>query len=64
MTGRGWFEGLDPDDLETAAGAVESGSAEAPADWPALAVESGFVADEDEYYGWLHAVRAMDSKAR
>jgi nucleolar protein 56 len=50
----GWFRGLDPSDLEAARAAIENGSADAPADWPALAVEAGFAADEDDYYELLH----------
>ncbi|QSG12600.1 RNA processing factor Prp31, contains Nop domain [Halapricum desulfuricans] len=51
-TDTGWFEGVDPDDLD-ARGAIENGTAESPADWPARAVESGFAADEDDYYDKL-----------
>jgi nucleolar protein 56 len=49
-----WFDGLDRGDLAAAREAVESGAADAPADWPALAVESGFAADEADYYDALH----------
>jgi nucleolar protein 56 len=52
--GAGWFHGVDLDDEAAAAAAVSSGSAEAPADWPHLAVETGFAADEDDYYDKLH----------
>jgi nucleolar protein 56 len=44
----GWFAGPDPE------AAVREGSADAPRDWPAAAVESGFAADESEYYEALH----------
>lgn len=50
----GWFEDVDRDDLDTAREAIENGTAERPADWPALAVESGFAEDEDDYYDGLH----------
>ena len=50
----GWFEGLDRGDLESAREAIEERSAESPADWPAKAVEVGFVIDEDDYYSALH----------
>ncbi len=50
----GWFAGLDPDDEEVAADRVRSGEAPGPAPWPRLAVEAGFAADTDEYYGHLH----------
>jgi nucleolar protein 56 len=50
MTDDAWFAGVDPARPETATAAVRDGSAETPADWPALAVETGFAADEDDYY--------------
>ena len=53
MTDDAWFAGLDPADRETAAGRIREGSADAPADWPALAVETDFAADEDDYYDRL-----------
>ena len=53
MTDDAWFAGLDPADRETAAGRIREGSADAPADWPAMAVETGFAADEDDYYDRL-----------
>lgn len=49
----GWFSGLDPGDHEAAARTIRDGSAEAPQEWPELAVESGFVDSEDEYYSEL-----------
>ena len=65
MTDGGWFEGVDPDDVEAGAAAIESGSAEAPSDWPSLAVEAGFAEDADEYYDCLHeaTVRAAREAA-
>ena len=51
----GWFAGIDPDDVESTAERVRSGTADAPEDWPAQAVETGFAADEGEYYERLHA---------
>jgi nucleolar protein 56 len=53
---RGWFEGVSRGDLDAARNAIESGSAEAPADWPDRAVEAGFAEDEDDYYEALHEV--------
>ncbi|MGM0717297.1 MAG: NOP5/NOP56 family protein [Halobacteriota archaeon] len=53
-THAGWFRGVDPDDLDGAREAIEGGSADEPRAWPTLAVESGFAADEDEYYERLH----------
>ena len=53
-TADGWFQDVNPGDLDGAREAIEGGSAAGPADWPALAVGAGFAADEDEYYGLLH----------
>jgi nucleolar protein 56 len=51
--GTGWFEGIEPDDVESASAAVADGEREEPRDWPALAVESGYADSEDEYYDRL-----------
>jgi nucleolar protein 56 len=50
----GWFAGLDPDDHPATVERIRTGEASEPADWPALAVESGFADDEEDYYGRLH----------
>jgi len=50
----GWFRGLDPGDPDAARDAIEDGRADAPADWPGLAVDAGFADDEDDYYDTLH----------
>jgi hypothetical protein len=55
QAGSGWFESVPPDELDAARDAIENGSADAPDDWPALAVDAGFAADEDDYYDALHA---------
>ncbi|MFP4591376.1 MAG: hypothetical protein ACLFM8_07950 [Halobacteriales archaeon] len=55
MTDRGWFEGVDPDDVEAATERIRSGTAETPRNWPAEAVASGAVDDVDAYYDALHA---------
>ncbi|WP_254544202.1 NOP5/NOP56 family protein [Halomarina pelagica] len=52
----GWFDGLDPGDEAGAVERIREGRSDAPDDWPALAVEAGFAADEDEYYALLHEV--------
>jgi nucleolar protein 56 len=52
--GSGWFESVPPDALDAARDVIENGSAEAPNDWPALAVDAGFADDEDDYYSLLH----------
>jgi nucleolar protein 56 len=59
MTDDAWFvdgEGdvLAADDTASLVRRIREGSAEAPADWPAVAVESGFAADEGAYYDALH----------
>ena len=59
----GWFEGMKPDDTEAAAAAIRDGRAEAPADWPALAVESGFAGSEEEYYDALHEATIAAARA-
>jgi nucleolar protein 56 len=63
MTDEGWFSGVDPADPDAAGEAVRSGRAGEPADWPAAAVESGAVADEDEYYERLRAATLAGTRA-
>jgi nucleolar protein 56 len=61
-----WFAGVDPDDPGAVREAIEDGSADAPADWPALAVETGFATDEDDYYEVLReaTIEATSAAAR
>jgi nucleolar protein 56 len=63
MTDEGWFAGVDSADPDAAGEAVRSGRADEPADWPAAAVESGAVADEDEYYERLRAATLAGTRA-
>ncbi|MFB6271152.1 MAG: hypothetical protein ABEH83_14505, partial [Halobacterium sp.] len=63
MTGQGWFVGVDADDPAAMGDAVRSGSADAPEDWPAQAVDSGFADDEDEYYDALHDATLAGTRA-
>ncbi|ELZ25103.1 nucleolar protein-like [Halosimplex carlsbadense 2-9-1] len=58
-----WFRGLDPGDAAGAREAIDDGSAERPADWPALAVDEGFAADESEYYERLHDATMAAARA-
>ncbi|SIR06577.1 rRNA biogenesis protein Nop56/Nop58 [Haladaptatus litoreus] len=51
----GWFAGVSPDDTDAGARAIREGSADAPADWPGEAVESGFAEDESDYYAKLRS---------
>jgi nucleolar protein 56 len=50
----GWFEGVERDDVDSVAAAITGGEADAPREWPALAVDEGAVDSVDEYYEWLH----------
>ena len=65
-TDAGWFERVERGDLDAARTAIETGSAESPADWPARAVDAGFADDEDDYYDALHeaAVHATGATVR
>ncbi len=62
-TGSGWFEGIDRGDGDAARAAIETGSAESPADWPAAAVEAGFADDAEDYYGALHGATVDATRA-
>jgi nucleolar protein 56 len=53
-TDAGWFQDLNPGDLDAARDAIENRSADAPADWPSRAVDAGFADDEADYYSLLH----------
>jgi len=59
----GWFADLDPENMASAAERIESGRADAPADWPSRAVEAGFAADADDYYERLHAATTAATEA-
>jgi len=50
ITDVGWFEEASPDDLSGAREAIEHGTSESPAEWPARAIEAGFATDEGDYY--------------
>ncbi|WP_135534483.1 NOP5/NOP56 family protein [Halostella pelagica] len=52
-SGTGWFESVDPGDVEGAATGIRDGSAAAPLNWPVQAVEAGFADSEDDYYDQL-----------
>ena len=59
----GWFRDVDPGDAEAVRDAIERGSADAPADWPAAAVDAGFADDEAAYYGLLHDATVTATRA-
>ena len=61
-TDQGWFAGVEPGDIEASVTAIQEGSASTVADWPARAVESGFAADESEYYERLHETTVAASR--
>jgi nucleolar protein 56 len=61
--GAPWFHDVDPGDADTARVAIDDGRADEPADWPAHAVGTGFVADEDEYYDRLHETTVHAARA-
>ncbi|MFB6083100.1 MAG: NOP5/NOP56 family protein [Halorientalis sp.] len=63
MTDDAWFADLDPGDRDAAAERIRDGNAESPADWPTLAVESGFAADEDDYYDRLREATLAAGRA-
>ncbi|WP_336326066.1 NOP5/NOP56 family protein [Halovenus sp. HT40] len=59
----GWFAGVDPGDTEAARAAIRDGEAPETADWPTLAVESGFADTETEYYDLLHEATTAATRA-
>ncbi|WP_049921120.1 NOP5/NOP56 family protein [Halopiger djelfimassiliensis] len=59
----GWFADVDPDDPESALEPIRDGTAAAPRDWPALAVEAGVADDEDAYYELLHEATMAATRA-
>ncbi|MFW6434963.1 MAG: NOP5/NOP56 family protein [Halovenus sp.] len=61
-TEQGWFAGVEPGDIGAGVTAIQEGSASTVADWPARAVESGFAADESEYYERLHETTVAASR--
>jgi nucleolar protein 56 len=59
-----WFADVSPAAAaEDGAEAVDAGEADAPADWPALAVEAGFATDEDDYYRLLREATLAATRA-
>ena len=66
----GWFADVEPGDLHGAAGAIATGGAADPDDWPRLAVEAGFADSESDYYDALREAtiratrRAVDERER
>jgi len=59
----GWYAGVDPGDTEAAAEAIRDGSADAPRDWPSLAVADGHAASPAAYYDALHEATVAATQA-
>lgn len=59
----GWFVDIDPSDPRAAAERIRDGAASAPADWPAIAVETNVVANADEYYSLLQEAAVAAARA-
>ncbi|MDS0477926.1 NOP5/NOP56 family protein [Natrinema sp. 1APR25-10V2] len=59
----GWFADGDRDTPDALATAVREGSADEPRDWPAVAVDSGFATDADDYYEALKAATTAATRA-
>ena len=59
----GWFVGVDPTEPEAHVRSILEGSADEPRDWPTLAVETGFTADETTYYETLHRATLAAARA-
>jgi len=57
---RAWFA---VGDGESPTARVRNGTGDAPADWPTLAVESGFADDEDDYYSALREATLAATRA-
>jgi len=58
-----WFYGLPPDDESAAKARISEGEANEPADWPEVAVETGFVEDVEAYYDKLHSITTAAANA-
>jgi nucleolar protein 56 len=59
----GWFVDVDPDDRSACRSAIDEGAADEPADWPRLAVATGFAEDEESYYERLHDASMAATRA-
>jgi nucleolar protein 56 len=61
--GTGWFVDVPRDDPAAASEAVANRTADAPREWPPLAVDSGFATDTDDYYDALHQATMAATRA-
>jgi len=55
-TETGWFDGVESGDVDVGVEAVRSGASGQVREWPAVAVDAGFAADESAYYEQLHEI--------
>lgn len=62
MRSYAWFAGVG-DDTAAVVESIDRGEAEAPDDWPALAVATGFVESEDAYYERLRTATIEATRA-
>lgn len=58
-----WFHGLPPDDESGAQARITDGTAEEPADWPQIAVDTGYAEDAEAYYDALHSITTAAANA-
>jgi nucleolar protein 56 len=61
--GTGWFVDVPRDDPAAATEVIANRTADAPRDWPTLAVDSGFADDEPDYYDGLHQATMAATRA-
>jgi nucleolar protein 56 len=61
--GTGWFVDLPREDPAAASEVIANRTADAPRDWPTLAVDSGFADDEPDYYDGLHQATMAATRA-
>ncbi len=59
----GWFAGLEGEDDQAAITAIREGTADLPASWSTLAVETGFASSRDAYYDRLHDAAMAATRA-
>ncbi|CCQ32479.1 Archaeal nucleolar protein [Halorhabdus tiamatea SARL4B] len=58
-----WFHALPPDDESAAQARITDGTAEEPADWPQLAVETGYAENAEAYYDVLRSTTLAAAEA-
>ncbi|MFB6128397.1 MAG: NOP5/NOP56 family protein [Halorhabdus sp.] len=58
-----WFHGLEPDDQSAAQARIREGETDEPAEWPEVAVETGYAEDVETYYDVLHSMTAAATES-